>query len=152
MQKPQKKIWNFIKNNLSNSMKITNFAQVIFLKTCNSIKNYKNGILFNLINIHKLKIIKILNLYPKSHFWLCAVCLKNLSLHRFTLYYDVLENRKTSFLAIAFEVGTWLWSEALREMHWAREIPSQRMCACLWQINFDFFLMLQTYSYIYTHR
>ena len=36
-------------------------------------------------NIHIPKLIKILNLCP-SHFWLSAVCLKNLSLHRITLY------------------------------------------------------------------
>ena len=36
-------------------------------------------------NIHKPNLIKILNLRPKSHFWLCAVSQKNLSLLLITL-------------------------------------------------------------------
>ena len=40
----------------------------------------------NVTNIHKAKLIRIPNLYPKSHFWLCAVCLKNPSLLWITQY------------------------------------------------------------------
>ena len=63
-----------------------NTISITFLIPCISIKNSKNGIPINITNIHKPKLIKILNLWPKSHFWPCAVCLKNLSLLRITLY------------------------------------------------------------------
>ena len=60
----------------------------------------KNGFLGANWEFDKAKLIKIPNLYPKSHFWLCAVCLKNPGLLRITLYYC---KKAPAFLSYRFE-------------------------------------------------